>query len=168
MDIKKVRNSVEKIFQKYKFVVLILVLGAVLMLIPSTVGNSKKKNVTTETETVKSNVQDELADILSGMKGVGKVKVMLKESLGAETVYQTNQDISVSENGSDTRIEVITVTDSQRVENGLVKQIIPPQYLGAIILCEGADNPKIKLLVTEAVSKITGLGADKIAVLKMK
>ena len=44
MDIKKVRNSVEKIFQKYKFVVLILVLGAVLMLIPSTVGNSKKKN----------------------------------------------------------------------------------------------------------------------------
>ena len=168
MDIKKVRNSVEKFFQKYKFVVLILVLGAVLMLIPSTVGNSKKKNVTIETETVKSNVQEELADILSGMKGVGKVKVMLKESSGAETVYQTNQDISVSENGSDTRIEVITVTDSQRVEHGLVKQIIPPQYLGAIILCEGADNPKIKLLVTEAVSKITGLGADKIAVLKMK
>ncbi len=168
MDIKKVKNSVEKIFQKYKYAVLILVIGTILMLVPSVTAGSKKQSTAPATESKKSSVQEELAEILSNVKGVGKVKVMLKESSGTETIYQTNQDISVSESGSDTRIEVITVTDSQREEQGLIKQINPPQYLGAIILCEGADDPKIKLSVIEAVSKITGLGADKIAVLKMK
>lgn len=168
MDIKKVKNSVEKIFQKYKYVVLILLIGAVLMLIPSVTAGSKNQSTAPAAETAKYSVQEELAEILSGVKGVGKVKVMLKEASGAETIYQTNQDISVSENGSDSRIEVITVTDSQREEQGLIKQVNPPQYMGAIILCEGADDPKVKLFITEAVSKITGLGADKIAVLKMK
>ena len=147
---------------------MILVIGAVLMMIPSVTAGSKKHSTIPATETENVSVQQELAEILSSVKGVGRVKVMLKEASGAETIYQTNQDVSVSENGSDTRIEVITVTDSQREEQGLVKQVNPPQYLGAIILCEGADDPKVKLSVTEAVSKITGLGADKIAVLKMK
>lgn len=168
MDIKRFKLPLETIFKKYKYAVFILLIGVGLMLLPSmqTV-STKPKNLPSENVCANS-VQEQLEAILSYIKGVGKVKVMLKESAGTETIYQTNQDITVSENNSDTRIEVITITDAQRNEQGLVKQVNPPRYAGAIILCEGAENPEIKLAVTEAVSKITGLGTDKIAVLTMK
>ena len=168
MDIKRIKLPLEAFFKKYKYAVLILLIGVALMMIPSIQTVSKAPQSVPSSEDTAYSVQEELESILSCVKGVGKVKVMLKESAGTETIYQTNQDITVSDNNSDSRIEVITITDSQRNEQGLVKQVNPPRYAGAIILCEGADIPEIKLAVTEAVSKITGLGTDKIAVLKMK
>ena len=60
------------------------------------------------------------------------------------------------------------VTGSDRSEKGLVRQINPPEYLGAVVLCQGADNAAVKLAIVEAVSKATGLSTDRITVLKMK
>ena len=53
-------------------------------------------------------------------------------------------------------------------ESGLIRQINPPAYLGAIVVCQGADNNTVRLAIVEAVSRATGLGADKISVLKMR
>ncbi len=39
---------------------------------------------------------------------------------------------------------------------------------GAVIVCDGADSAKVRLLVTNAVMAYTGLGSDKIWVVKMK
>ena len=39
---------------------------------------------------------------------------------------------------------------------------------GAVILCEGADNSSVRLYVTNAVSVYTGLGSDKIRIIKLK
>lgn len=39
---------------------------------------------------------------------------------------------------------------------------------GAAIVCEGADDAKVRLAIVEAVKAYTGLGSDKITVLKME
>ena len=39
---------------------------------------------------------------------------------------------------------------------------------GAVVVCTGADSPQVQLDVTNAVSAYTGLGSDKIRILKMK
>ena len=39
---------------------------------------------------------------------------------------------------------------------------------GAVVVCTGGDNPTARYLVTNAVSAYTGLGSDKITVMKMK
>lgn len=39
---------------------------------------------------------------------------------------------------------------------------------GAVVVCEGAENPTVRLNVTNAVAAYTGLGSDKIRVMKMK
>lgn len=39
---------------------------------------------------------------------------------------------------------------------------------GAVIVCTGADDTGVQLKVTNAVSAYTGLGSDKIRVMKMK
>ena len=57
---------------------------------------------------------------------------------------------------------------SSRTESGLVRQTLGPVYRGAVILCQGADDPTVKLAVVEAVRCVTGLGADQISVQKMK
>lgn len=39
---------------------------------------------------------------------------------------------------------------------------------GAVVVCAGADSARVQLEVTNAVSAYTGLGSDKIRVIKMK
>ena len=39
---------------------------------------------------------------------------------------------------------------------------------GAVVLCTGAENTAVCLKVTNAVSAYTGLGSDKISVIKIK
>ena len=41
-------------------------------------------------------------------------------------------------------------------------------YLGAVVVCDGADSAAVQLRVMQAVSALTGLGSDKISVIKMK
>ena len=40
--------------------------------------------------------------------------------------------------------------------------------MGAVVVCDGADSAVVRLEVTDAVMAYTGLGGDKISVMKMK
>lgn len=169
MDIKALSKGIVTKFEKYKFVVLIIVIGIVLMMLP----DFGEKEAVSEEKTVSQpenlkTVQEELKEILSLVRGAGKVEIMLKEREGEEKIYQYNEDRTVSENATSTKIDVVTIADDDRNENGLIRKTIPATYMGAIVLCQGADDPVVKLAVAEAVAKITGLGMDKIVVLKMK
>ena len=41
-------------------------------------------------------------------------------------------------------------------------------YAGAVVVCDGADSAVVRLRIVQAVSALTGLGSDKISVIKMK
>ena len=167
MDIKGLTGKLKDGMIRYKYAALVLVIGIGLLLLP---GN--KKTQVTEQEAPKdpsilSIDADALSQILQSVDGAGKVQVMLSVAVGEKTVYQTDTDITVDgENGS-TKTQTVIITDSQRNETGLISQINPPEYLGAIVVCEGADSSTVRLALTQAVAKITGLGSDKICVLKM-
>ncbi len=161
---EKLKIKLPFILQKYKYVMLVALIGIILMLLPS-----HKEPVKDEIPKVvesSGSTQQELENILSQIEGAGNVRVMLREKIGEETIYQTNDH--TSDEGHTVKMDTVVITDSDRNEGGLVKQIIPSQYIGAIVLCQGGDHTAVKLAVADAVSKITGLGMDKIAVLKMK
>lgn len=168
MDIKKLQHGLVGFLKKYRYVALILLLGIILMMLPS----EKKSNSVPTTmkleQEKQTSIGDELVDILQNIDGVGKAKVMLTIAAGEETIYQINEDVSESDDGSNKQIDTVIVTDAQRNQLGLIRQTNPPEYLGAIVLCQGADNASVKLSVVDAVSKITGLKSDCISVLKMK
>lgn len=48
-----------------------------------------------------------------------------------------------------------------------VKHVLPV-FRGAVVLCDGADDASVRLSVTQAVSTVCGIGADKVTVLKMQ
>ena len=153
--------------QKYKYVALVLAVGIGLMLIPTGNDPAKETALHSEVQSILS-LEDRLTQILRQVKGAGEVQVLLTEASGEETIYQTDIDVSQNDTSSSSRGDTVTITDSQRNETGLIKQHNPPQYMGAIVVCQGGDQPAIRLAILEAVSKVTGLGADKISILKMK
>lgn len=167
MDWLNISGKAKELAGKYKYVLLILLLGIFLMLLP----DGKQEPVQQEAPELESADFDkakELEEILTQIAGVGKVRVMLTEAAGSETVYQTDEDRSSSTDTESLRVETVIVSDSDRKESGLVRTVVPPVYLGAIIVCQGGDSPTVRLSVVEAVSNVTGIGSDRITVLKMK
>lgn len=167
MDWLTLRGKARLWLKEYRYVILVLVLGIVLMLLPqgkTAAKEERAEQVPLETEPEKS-LQERLELLLSMVQGAGKVRVLLTEATGERVIYQTNGE----ENSQNTRrTETVILSDSARTESGLVQQLIPPTYRGAVILCQGADSAAVRLALVEAVSNATGLTSDRITVLKMK
>lgn len=153
---------------KYKYIALIVCLGIVLMLWPNTKENEISSDKNSVTVSQIDSLELRIENIVKYIYGVGEVKVLLTESQGEEIHFQQNEDIQINDGSQSTRTDTVITSDNQRNENGLIQQINPPKYMGAVIVCKGADDPVVKLAVIDAVSKVTGLRADKISVLKMK
>ena len=160
MDRVMLREKATAWICKYKYLLLVLLVGVGLMLIPSNSDKQDDRQPTTSVDTQPS-LSEELTAILSKIQGAGKVQVLLTVKAGEQIIYQ------VDPNGTD-REDTVIVTDAERAQNGLIQQVIPATYRGAIILCQGADSPSVRLAVTEAVSSVTGLDSSRISVLKMK
>ena len=164
MELKAILERSAAFLMKYRYAACILLIGIVLMLLPSGQSSFVQQEETISNDVPALSVEDQLSNILSKIQGAGRVEVMLSHASGAETRYHSDTD---SEADSSRNTTVI-VTDGNRNESALITRVDPPEYLGAIVLCQGADSAAIRLAIVEAVSKYTGLGADQIAVLKMK
>lgn len=169
MDIIKMKKRIADIIEKYKYVGIVLLAGIILMLLPGkAIQNADKQTTQVAGSEKENNLQVQLEEILEQIAGAGHVKVMLAVGQGESIIYQTDTTYAQSENNTDSRSQTILITDGERNENGLVHQKIPPVYRGAIVLAQGADDPTVKLAIAEAVSDVTGLGTDRISILKMK
>lgn len=167
MDTVTLSQKVAAFFTKYKYAILVLLLGLVLMGIPNRkITPPASPEISQKPQTV--SMDERLIKILSQIDGAGKVEVLLSFASGEEILYQENTKRTHSDTSETDDHTTVTVTDSQRAQDGLIRQVNPPTYLGALVICQGADSPTVRLAITQAVSKITGLGADRISVLKMK
>ena len=134
--------------------------GLVILLLP-TGANAPEPAAAVQQEAVQT-VEQRLESILSGIAGAGRVQVLLTEEEGRQTLYQTDIQSDDSRRTEDT----VLVEDAARTETGLVRQTLEPKYRGAVVLCDGADVSSVRLAIVEAVRCVTGLGADRICVLK--
>lgn len=162
MDWVSTRKRLGSLFKEYRYVALVIVLGVFLMLLPT--GKKEETSVPEPTQAEPVGLQTELENILSMVSGAGKVRVLLTQSAGERIIYQQDQEDSAQSARTDT----VILSDSGRAQTGLVSQVLPPKYLGAVILCQGAESPSVRLAILEAVANATGLSSDKISVLKMK
>lgn len=165
MDISKLKNKTLAYMQKYKFVVLVLLLGVLLLLMPTGSSKDVSKPVTVDTAQQAHISQKELISILENIEGAGRVNVLLSLENTEQTDYQQDTD---SGNTTAIRQTTVTVTDADRNESGLVRKKSAPMYRGAIIVCDGADDPFVHLSIVNAVANITGLRTNQISVLKMQ
>ena len=162
------RKNVIDTLKKYKFVALILLVGLVLMLLPS---GEKDKNTEDKSsgETFSlAETERRLEALLKNVQGVGQVNVML--TLKSGSTLELAEDSSTSMRESETKRErdVVTVSRGSGTEEVVVTYERYPIYQGAVVVCEGGGNSAVRLSVIEAVSVLTGLGSDKITVVQWK
>lgn len=158
MDWLKGKEEVLRLLKKYRYVLAVLLAGLVLMALPRGAEEERSRPETAAPE--EPSLQQELEELLGAVAGAGRVRVLLTLAAGAETEYQLDL------NGDEERTVVVTQAD--RSQAGLVRQTRSPRFRGAVVLCQGADDARVKLAMVQAVMSATGLGADRITVLKME
>ena len=164
MEFQGLRNKVQEAFRKYRFVLLVVLAGILLMALPESENNKKVPMTPPAAVEDIPDLQSSLTTLLGKIQGAGRVQVLLTEAAGEQILYERDEE----RNGDQIRKKTVLITGSDRKEGGLVRQVIPPTYQGAVVLCQGADSASIRLAIVEAVSSATGLTSDKITVLKMK
>lgn len=165
---ESIKQKIFETIKKYKYALVVLLLGIGLMLLPSRSERKTEPEPIAATQPAEEPVSNKLERILSQIQGAGKVSVVLTEAEGERIIYQTDSNLSNSEGSSQQQLDTVTVTDSDKRQTGLIVQTQPPVYRGAVVVSEGADQPTVKLALVNAVSNLTGLGASQITVLKMK
>lgn len=144
----------------YKYPILTVLAGLLILLLPTGEKSTEPEPAAQTAPAV--TMEERLEAILSGIDGAGTVQVLLSEESGRLTLYQTDVQSDDNRRTEDT----VLVEDGTRTETGLVRQTLEPEYRGAVVLCDGADQSTVRLAVVNAVSCVTGLGADRICVLK--
>ena len=161
-------EGVRKLWNRYKFVGLIVLIGMGLLLWPS--GNGTGTAVNRESAVQSRDLETEMAEILSAMSGVGQAKVLLTVDSDGERQLAENTELAYSGNTAapedySRRSETVLVEGSAGDEAVVVRRQYPT-YRGALVVCQGGDRAEVQLAVTEAVAALTGLPADRITVAK--
>ena len=170
-QLSQLRGQTAQLLRKYRIPLLVFLLGVVLALVPGRTKKAEAQQLTTETaDTVfdLSAVQKQMEALLSAIDGAGRVRLMLTLSSGERVVYQTDSR-TVTASGSTTQeTETVFRQSGGSEKEPAVQSTVYPTYQGALVVCDGAERASVRLAVTQAVSSLTGLGSNKIAVVKMK
>ena len=153
--------------EKLKVPIIMVVIGVGIMLVfpneKDVPAFSEEKISASETD---SFVHQQLAEILSAVDGAGQVKVMLTVCSDGVTEYQT--DVEEIERNGETVVKSTTVFGGSTAESALVIRKTASEYMGAVVVAEGAGSAEVRYNLTKAVSSLTGLPVNRITVLKMK
>lgn len=156
--------------KKYRYPALILALGLLLLLLPTgrkaetpqqdaektpqAVGNFELETFTREAER-----------LLSELPGAGEVRLLLTLDTDGQWDYLSDSTQSQGNGVSQVQNQAVLVTrDGDQSPVTVTRSY--PSFRGAVVLCRGADSPSLTLSLKEALSSLTGLGMDKITVLK--
>ena len=150
---------------RYRYALLVLLLGVGLMLLPSKSERAQDPQPTENPGETPDSLCRQLEQILSQIDGAGEVHCLLTWAEGSRTIYQT--DTSRSGNG-EVKSSTVLVSTGSGTETAVTVGTIGPVWQGVIIVCDGADSAQLRLELTRAVRALTGLSSDQIAVVKRK
>ena len=166
MDKKSIRELPQKLancLKKYKYAFLVLLLGAALLLLPF----GKKQE-----EPAAQPVQTETKETDYARQTEERLTEILLQIEGAETQYQCDTKTSSEQTSAGTQTtqerKTVILSQGSAYDEAAISSVTYPQFQGALIVSEGADNAAVRWNILCAVSALTGLGADRITVVKMK
>lgn len=188
--IKKLKKHLDNLDNK-KFIInifIILVLSVILLIMLNGYTSNDKINSTTVikessneyTNLVKddyeSHIEDKLSEILSKLRGVGKVDVMVTledsiEKIPASNVTTTKEITNELDSQGGTR-EISREDETIQVVNTsndvVVLKEVKPSIKGVIVVAEGAENSLVLETLYEAVKTVLGIAGNKVQIFPSK
>ncbi len=166
---KDVMGRAGPVLRKYSWALAVLLAGVLLLISGNGCGRERAEAKDTESVTdgfELSVFEAELCSKLEKINGVGEVSLMLSLNETEEAVYAINERRTEG-NSQSYESDLAVLSSGGYGEEPVTLKRVLPSFRGAVVLCEGADDDKVRLAVTSAVSTVCGIGSDKITVLKM-
>ncbi len=169
--LRAVQEKIVPLAVKYRAVLIVLLAG--VLLLASGGRGAKEETVSPDVSAQPSSFdltafEQNLCDKLAAVDGVGRVELMLSLEQSGEAVYAVNTRQTTGMDSSESFESDLTVlSDGSYGEKPVTVKNLLPTFRGAVVLCDGADDAQVRLAVTQAVSTVCGIGADKVTVLKM-
>ncbi len=160
------------LLDKYKYVLLVVLVGAVLLLLPGKKGEPALPSAGTVVEEQAAfdlaATERKLSAALSQVDGAGQVSVMLTVRGSARQVLAQDGKTTRKEGASEQTAETVVVSKGSGTQEPVLVEQVYPQFQGALVVCTGGESAQVRLKLVEAVSALTGLGADQISICKGK
>ena len=156
---------------QYKYVMLVLALGVVLLLIPAGGGTEESEEAPSEPVAAArgdGELEARLEEILSLIDGAGEVRVLLTRSSDGESVLAADSertDSSGSDGRSQESRDAVIVSKGSGANDTVEVKYLYPEFRGA---AQGADSARVSLDLLDAVTAATGLPGDCVKIVKMK
>ena len=185
------KKKIENIL--FLIAVIIVTIIIINMLLKDKSASIKEDNETTDngkilasatlddsSDTSVNDLEKKLENILSTVKGVGKVKVFVNYSESNKLIAMYNETTTTSSTeetdssggtrdttSTETQKEVV-YSDKDGSKNPVTEKVVMPVIEGAIITAQGAGSTNVKSNIIKAIGAATGLGVDKIQVFEME
>ncbi|MFY9178057.1 MAG: hypothetical protein WBI74_09540 [Caldicoprobacterales bacterium] len=124
--------------------------------------------------------EQRLKEILSAIKGAGKVEVMITYSSGKEIIPAMNtvESTTITEeednnggtrkiNQTDKNFQPSTYSDSEGSKPIILKEV-EPEIKGVIIIAQGAEDVRVKMELMRAVQVALGIKPSQVEVFPME
>lgn len=147
---------------KYRLALLVLAVGAALLAWPEGEkgDGSRAPDPAPASGFDPGAVERKLERVLARIDGAGEVSVALTASGGVERRYAVDE----TRKGEEEQTRTVTVSTGAGTEEAVSVGERWPEFQGAVVVCQGGGDPEVRLLVTQAVCSLTGLGADRVTV----
>ena len=164
------RKMLTRQFGRYKYVLLVIGIGVLLLLVPTSTSkvSSSESTINTEEDFSVEALEEKLEHILAQIDGAGQVDVMLTVESGMKRIFAQDGRMEQESDSMQKESETVVISSGSGTQETVLVQQVYPRFQGALVVAEGGGNPTVRLNLTEAVAALTGLGADKISVCKGK
>ena len=126
--------------KNFRRAAVLIAVGIILIFISSSFGNQKAEKTSEITlDEYKERLEEDIASICSDVSGVGKCRVFITLERGAQNSYKGTSVIETK----------------------------PPKVLGVTVVCRGADSDLVQSELTNMLTALFDIGANRVAILKL-
>ncbi len=159
-EIKKIKKPIIK--KEYVFIFFLTAIVIVIFLSGSKF-NLFSEKTTRNNQNFVIELEENLKNLLSDVKGAGKVNVMITVDGSGEDVVLKNVE-TIVENGVKTTKETIVLIGGKPY----VTKSLNPSIVGVVVVTEGADDLSVRMTITEIITTTLNVSSESVRIIKMK
>lgn len=126
--------------KNFRRAAVLIAVGIILIFISSSFGSQKTEKTNEITlDEYKERLEEDIASICSDVSGVGKCRVFITLERGEQNSYKGSSVIETK----------------------------PPKVLGVTVVCRGADSDLVRGELTDMLTALFDIGANRVAILKL-
>ncbi len=144
-------------------------LTGILLLTFSEIYPDKKDEAFEQTDCVsdvreyEESLEKRLKELLSQIKGAGKISVMVTLDSGNENIYAKEE--KHGEKNTESRYVIV---DDAGDEVGLLLRVTEPEVRGVAVVCEGAASAQVRQEIINTVSAVLNISTNRISIAQIR